>query len=226
MQRKRKKEKKKEKERGVGTRFLSFFFFCCCFRRPTTTQLSFSIASSFFFVLEKKNSSLFLSFNKERGARRTPAPRPAPRPTKRDRPTHTREMARSSPALAAIALVALVATAASAAPLLSDSLGAGWESRWTHSSDAKYSGRFKSAEKGDGVQVRNLGWRERDGGKEIKERHRKKGNDLKAGREEEASSSLFVVIFARCGNGHFSRRFVSVLEREMRSKWCFCGRRG
>ena len=49
---------------------------------------------------------------------------------------------------------ALLIAAATAAPLLNDALDAGWESRWTHSSDDKYTGRFTSADKGAGVQVR------------------------------------------------------------------------
>jgi hypothetical protein len=85
----------------------------------------------------------------------------------------------------AIALVALAATAASssAAPLLQDALDAGWESRWTHSSDAKYTGRFQSADKGAGVQVRDGG----RGGREGKERKRK-GASKKGHRSERAGT--------------------------------------
>ena len=75
----------------------------------------------------------------------------------------------------AITLAALVVAAAaastSAAPLLQDALDAGWESRWTHSSDAKYTGRFTSADKGAGVQVRE---REREKGKKRKRRRKRR----------------------------------------------------
>lgn len=71
-----------------------------------------------------------------------------------------------------IALVALVvaaaASAALAAPLLQDALDAGWESRWTHSSDAKYTGRFKSADEG-GVQVSGFVSGSGGGGREARE---------------------------------------------------------
>ena len=75
----------------------------------------------------------------------------------------------------AIALVALVAAtvSSSAAPLLQDALDAGWESRWTHSSDAKYTGRFTSSDKG-GVQVREGEWlallRDRGRGREKRQK--------------------------------------------------------
>lgn len=87
--------------------------------------------------------------------------------------THQIKMARSL----AIALVALVAAtvSSSAAPLLQDALDAGWESRWTHSSDAKYTGRFTSSDKA-GVQVRGRGEWLREREEEEREKNEKKAS--------------------------------------------------
>ena len=89
-------------------------------------------------------------------------------------------MARS---LAILALVAVAATASSssAAPLLQDALDAGWESRWTHSSDAKYTGRFKSSDKG-GVQVR-----EGRGSALLRERERERESERERERKHQQS---------------------------------------
>lgn len=80
-------------------------------------------------------------------------------------------MARSVAALALAALMA--ASSSSAVPILQDALDAGWESRWTHSSDAKYTGRFTSSDKG-GVQVREGEWlallRDRGRGREKRQK--------------------------------------------------------
>ena len=80
-------------------------------------------------------------------------------------------MARSVAILALAALMA--ASSSSAVPILQDALDAGWESRWTHSSDAKYTGRFTSSDKG-GVQVREGEWlallRDRGRGREKRQK--------------------------------------------------------
>ena len=80
-------------------------------------------------------------------------------------------MARS---VAILALAAhMAASSSSAVPILQDALDAGWESRWTHSSDAKYTGRFTSSDKG-GVQVREGEWlallRDRGRGREKRQK--------------------------------------------------------
>lgn len=128
-------------------------------------------------------------------------------------------MARSL-AIALVALIAVAATASSAAPLLQDALDAGWESRWTHSSDAKYTGRFKSADKG-GVQVREAV--EREGEREsAREKSRKSigAIDLRGGRE------LLMAIVLRAAKRVKLELFASFLSRYRRSKRRSRGIRG
>jgi hypothetical protein len=140
----REEQKSKERER--------FFFYPSGFRMHTTLFFS-SLLHLLFF----SNASLSLSprsLLQQRGDSVTGTDSlrsQAPTTATTTRLKINNKMARSL-AIALVALIAVAATASSAAPLLQDALDAGWESRWTHSSDAKYTGRFKSADKG-GVEV-------------------------------------------------------------------------
>ena len=144
----REEQKSKERERF----FFFFFFFSSGFRMHTTLFFS-SLLHLLFF----SNASLSLSprsLLQQRGDSVTGTDSlrsQAPTTATTTRLKINNKMARSL-AIALVALIAVAATASSAAPLLQDALDAGWESRWTHSSDAKYTGRFKSADKG-GVEV-------------------------------------------------------------------------
>lgn len=43
-----------------------------------------------------------------------------------------------------LAVLCVAATLAAAKPALFETFGAGWEAKWQHSSDDKYSGRFEA----------------------------------------------------------------------------------